>query len=408
MSGKRIIEIRVPEASLHDAQKEIILDKSRFKVIAAGRRFGKTFLAAEWLSLWHGGAIDGMPVALFSAKYTFLLDVYNWMLRTLRPIIKSASRQDKRITLITGGHIDFWTLVNPDAGRSRKYGRVVLDEAALCRNLKEVWERAIRPTLTDLSGEAWFISTNKNHVAGVNYFECLFNRGDDPQFPDWKSWKAPSSCNPHIPKEDIEEARRTLPDQVFRQEYLGEFVNFSGGIVSLENIHYKTPIPGLFITIGVDLAISTKSSAHYSTIVAIAYNKRTDEVYVIGVERFRGEFSTILSRIFLAAERYKPSRIAIESVQFQTAVAQEIIRKSTLPIIKVRPDGDKITRFIPLAIRYQEGKVFHDPQLPQWFTDEVTSFPNGEYDDCVDALVYAFRVAHETQSTVIAYKNKVT
>jgi len=55
--------------------------------------------------------------------------------------------------------LEFWSLDNPHAGRSRKYKRVVLDEAAFVKDLWEAWNNSIRPTLTDLIGDGWVMST---------------------------------------------------------------------------------------------------------------------------------------------------------------------------------------------------------------------------------------------------------
>jgi len=198
---------------------------TRFKVISAGRRFGKTMLAIEWLALAEGGAIDGLPVAFFAPTYKLLLDVWVDMERTLAPVTRKANKTEMRIELVTGGIIDFWTLEDADAGRGRKYARLVIDEAAHARYLQEAWERAIAPTLTDYRGEAWFISTPN----GRNYFEVLYQRGQDPALTDWASWCMPTTVNPHIDAAEVERYRAELPEMVFRQEYMAEFVVFGAG-----------------------------------------------------------------------------------------------------------------------------------------------------------------------------------
>jgi hypothetical protein len=88
-----------------------------------------------------------------------LLEVWRESERILRPITKRRSAQDHRIEYITGGLLEFWSLDNPDAGRGRKYARVIIDEAAMIKFLMDAWRASIRPTLTDLKGDAWFLST---------------------------------------------------------------------------------------------------------------------------------------------------------------------------------------------------------------------------------------------------------
>jgi predicted phage terminase large subunit-like protein len=93
------------------------------------------------------------------------------------------------------------------------------------------------------------------------------------------------------------------------------------------------------------------------------------------------------------AETYNPSIIAVEAVQYQAAAVQELQRTTTLNVVPVTPDKDKITRFQPLETRYEQGLVHHDPELPRYFRDELLAFPNGDHDDLVDAFSSAFSVA---------------
>lgn len=141
------------------------------------------------------------------------------MIDILYDITESKSETEKRIEIYGGGVIDFWSLEDPNSIRGRKYKRVVLDEAALARNLQDAWSHVIRPTLTDLKGDAWFLSTPKGKN---NYFYDLFNNTD--LFDDWISWQMPTVLNPNIDPKEVEEARLQLDPLTFAQEYLASFV----------------------------------------------------------------------------------------------------------------------------------------------------------------------------------------
>jgi predicted phage terminase large subunit-like protein len=396
-----VTRILIPPIALHAGQSEILESEARFRVISAGRRFGKTLLATEWLILTKGGAIDGYPVAFFSPTYKLLMDVWADVEVTLHPVIKRANKTEMTIQLITGGRIDFWTMEDQNAGRGRKYARAVIDEAAHARYLKKTWEKAIAPTLTDYRGEAWFISTPN----GINYFHELFQRGDDPEQGDWRSWRMPTTINPYISEEEVERYRSELPNMVFRQEYLAEFVTFGGGLVKPEHLIDGTAPGNLPVTLGVDLAISEKQGADWTAIVAMSRDIETGIIYIREVERHRCGFNEVLNRIKAAATRWNPRLIAIEQTQYQAAVVQELLRTTSLPVRGVRPDRDKVTRFMPLLARYEQGMVRHDPSgVPAWFRDEVLSFPQGDHDDAVDAATYAYvhqDVRIEYQSTKI-------
>jgi phage terminase large subunit-like protein len=217
----RKIEIRVP--ALHSGQQKIVKDAARFNVLACGRRFGKTTLGIE---LDIQPALDGFPVAWFSPTYKMMGEVWRDTRKILSPITRQVNAQEHRLELITGGIIDMWSLDSPDSTRGRKYKRVVVDEAAMVPNFQEAWQAAIRPTLTDFKGDAYWLSTPK----GMNFFKQGFDYGQDPLMPDWASWQMPTTENPYISKDEVEKARQELPELTFKQEYLAEFLQSEGAV----------------------------------------------------------------------------------------------------------------------------------------------------------------------------------
>jgi predicted phage terminase large subunit-like protein len=388
------VHIKIPPITLHAKQGHILASKARFKVVSAGRRFGKTLLAVEWLTLMDGGALDGYPVAYFAPTYKLSLEVWNNVAKTLEPITQRSSRTERRIELITGGVIDFWTLEEPSAGRGRKYKRVVIDEAAHAPYLKEAWEESIRQTLIDYKGEAMIISTPN----GRNYFYDLYLRSLADS--EWASFQMPTSTNPFISPDEIEQARRELPDLVFRQEYLAEFVTMSGGLVKQENIIYAEPTitDDAQIVVGVDLAISKSALADYTAIVTAIH--KGGNVIIADVQRGRWNFREVVEVIKNVAQN--ASLVVIESVQYQAAVVQELIATTQLPVIEYTPDKNKITRFLPLLARIEHGQVMFSHSLPRWYFDELLSFPVGQHDDCVDASVYAALVPLKNNLQILA------
>jgi hypothetical protein len=206
---------------LHTKQAEIIELKRRFNVLCCGRRWGKTTMAEELLLSPEDqmGALAGNPVSYFAPTYRMLMEVWRSMLEICHPIIEHKSDSERRIEIYGGGVIDFWSLDNPDSPRGRKYKRAVVDEAAMVMYLKEAWTKVIRPTLTDLKGDAWFLSTPRGKN---NYFYDLFNNHNSYQ--DWKSWQMPTVTNPYIDPSEVEEARLQLDPLTFAQEYLASFI----------------------------------------------------------------------------------------------------------------------------------------------------------------------------------------
>lgn len=210
--------IEVSLYRLHPNQEAIRNEAARFNVVACGRRWGKSILGVD---LAVETALSGYPAGWFAPEYSLLREAWREFREILDPVTRSANDAERRIELITGGIVDAWAFDrNSNAGRSRKYKRVVIDEAAHCDHLESAWTRAIRPTLTDYRGDAWFLSSPN----GKNYFYALHERGRH-SLPGWAAWVQPSAANPHLDPAEIEAARRELPDPVFRQEYLAEFLD---------------------------------------------------------------------------------------------------------------------------------------------------------------------------------------
>ena len=213
-------ELRLPE--LHRGQNrrraEIERLRARFVVTMCGRRWGKSMDGGEWLM---EGCASGLKCALFTPTYKYLMDEWRDIAARFRPLLgipgARLDQQEKRLELPNGGVIECWSLDTPDPGRGRKYHRMVVDEAGIVRDLEGVWQSALRPTLVDYRGSAWFYGTPKGRKHG---FAVLFAKGESGD-PGWMSFRAPTIDNPYIPEDEIEAARRDTPPEAFAQEYEG-------------------------------------------------------------------------------------------------------------------------------------------------------------------------------------------
>jgi hypothetical protein len=103
--------------------------------------------------------------------------------------------------------VECWSLGSGDPARGRKFAQIVIDEAAMVPDLLAVWNLALRPTLADLVGDAWFMSTPR----GMGGFWTLFNLGQDPLENEWKSCQMPTSVNPSSMPHRLRHAQRTGP-----------------------------------------------------------------------------------------------------------------------------------------------------------------------------------------------------
>jgi len=219
----RILNNVIRYPALHSAQAEItsFVKVLRFVVIRCGRRFGKTTLFEVLAAAW---AVRGYKVGWFSPNYKLLSPSYKRILRLVRPMVISASKIDGLIELEGGGSIEFWTLNDEDAGRSRAYHRVLIDEAGLVmKRLREIWEQAIYPTLLDYGGSAVMGGTPKG-VSDESYFYLACT---DKEL-GWTEYHAPTAANPNLDAESVANLIHELPPLVYQQEILAEFIDWSG------------------------------------------------------------------------------------------------------------------------------------------------------------------------------------
>lgn len=220
---------------LHSKQDQIIREARRFNVLKCGRRFGKTTLCEELIT---DPLLDGKPVAYYSPTYKDLYNVWNRIKYILKPITIGKDEQVKQLTILGGGILDMWSMEDPDSGRGRKYGRVIIDEAEKARHLKQSWETVIRGTLVDYRGDCWFLSTPR---FGSTYFKTLAKKVD----PQWRSWTFSTYDNPFMDPDEIDEARSQLDEATFRCEFLAEDVTLAVNKFIYNFNREKHIVPGL-------------------------------------------------------------------------------------------------------------------------------------------------------------------
>ena len=209
----------------HRGQLRIHNSPARFRVVACGRRWGKTLCATNELArfaLEHPHSECAWVAPWFRQSKV----VYRLMRSALHQVITRKSDAELRLEFINGSVIQFFSAENPDAMRGNGFHFVVIDEAGDALADENVWFDAIRPTLSDKNGHALIIGTPK----GRNLFFRMFAWGEDPEYDDWESFTAPTSSNPYIPASEIASAQKELPEDSFEQEYLARFLEFGAGV----------------------------------------------------------------------------------------------------------------------------------------------------------------------------------
>lgn len=206
---------------LTPAQKQIAKDIHRFRVVCAGRRFGKSTLAA-WEMFGKAVSKNDRRVVYIAPTYQQARDIVWQELRNIcQPLAVKVNESRLEITVRTqeGGTSTIWLRgwEAIETLRGQKFDFIVIDEVAMMRNFDENWQEVIRPTLTDRKGEVLFISTPK----GFNHFYDLYN--EEAKDEDYKSFHFTSYDNPHLPLEELDKAKRQVTDIRFHQEYMADF-----------------------------------------------------------------------------------------------------------------------------------------------------------------------------------------
>lgn len=370
----------------------VLKQAKRFNVLSMGRRWGKTVLGSD---LAIDPVLDGLPVAWFAPSYKMMLEVWNEISQTIAPITKRISVQDRRIDVITGGVFEMWTLDDLNAGRGRKYARAIVDEAAMIKGLMMAWNASIRPTLTDLKGDAWFLSTPK----GRNGFWQLYQMGLDPHEQDWACWRMPTVTNPYIDPNEVEAAKRMLPERIYQQEYEAAFIEDSGGVFRrIMEAATLEPLPqgDSYYIYGVDWG-------RYNdfTVIAVLDPKQRR---MVAMDRFNQiDYSLQVARLRAMTKRFPPSAIVAEENSIGGPIIERLQRDEALPVQAFKTtNATKAAIIEGLAVAFEQGEIeiLNDPVL----TGELMAYdqerlpsglirysaPEGQHDDTVMALALAW------------------
>ena len=209
---------------LHKKQGLIYQSPARFKVLVAGRRFGKTILAVLTLLL-TALQKEKQYLWLISPTYRQSKMIAWRMLKEMVPhqnVVK-INEYELSIEFISGSIIELKGADNEDSLRGVGVHGMVIDEFASIYNNWAVWNEVLRPMLTDTKGWGLFIGTPK----GKDALWELYMKGQRNE-DGFKSWKFTTADNPFVDAEEVEAAKKALPDRYFKQEYEASFEDYAG------------------------------------------------------------------------------------------------------------------------------------------------------------------------------------
>lgn len=241
--------------SLKWAQGQVYQDRTRFRVLVSGRRFGKTYLSLA--ELIRGCTERPKGLFLYTAPSYRMAKGIAWlMLKEMVPApwVSKIHEAELSVTLVNGARIELKGVDNPMSLRGLSLDGVVLDEAAFYE--AEVWRMILRPALADKQGWALFTTTP---CGTASWFYDLFLMAADGKDADWKAWQYTTLDGDNVPEAEIQAARKDLDSRTFKQEFEASFENFDGLVAvnfSQENItDYAQDIEGAELLLGIDFNV---------------------------------------------------------------------------------------------------------------------------------------------------------
>ncbi len=370
-------------------QLDVFRSPARFKIVAAGRRWGKTKLgiAQSFATAWLGGRVWWI-----APNYPIGAIAWREIARRSHSIAATVRQGDKIVTFPPGeGYIQLKSADNVNSLRGEGLDLAILDEAAF--TLEAAWHEAIRPALADRQGEAAFYSTPN----GRNWFHRLFANASG--LDEWEAWQFPTSDNAHIPAGEIALAESEMPSRTFLQEFEAHFIDAAGAVFrgvrsGTWAIPQEIAQPKHLYVFGIDWARESDFTA------IIVLDMTTAEI--VHVDAWTGlGYDVQLARVSALVERFRPVAVVSEANNMG-AVLTETLQAAGVPVMPfVTTNATKLALVDSLVLALERNAIAlaqYEPLLQELEAYQATRLPSGltrygapagVHDDLVMALMLA-------------------
>lgn len=377
---------------IHEAINET---DTKYFVLDIGRQFGKSILG-------QNQCVDfminkGWSGAWVSPTYRQAKKVSDEMDSAFKGLF-NYNRSELIMKTPNGSQLQMFSSERYDNIRGFTFDFLVMDEAAW--QDEEAWTSVLRPTILVKGKKVLFLSTPR----GKNWFYTMFQLGLTED--NYKSFRFTSYDNPMIDPKEIDAAKQVLPDHIFRQEYLAEFIDDAGSVFRNITDSVRIGQPSTKLYAGIDLG----RADDYTVLTII--NDKNEEILC---QRWRHmDWSTIINEATATLNQYKP-RVRIESNGAQDAIFEMIQKKVTYQKSYIEPfvttSKSKQTIIEDLIVCFEEksiGIIGHDFQKHELeaFTYEYNnktrsikySAPTGLHDDYVMSRAIAYSSLKDNRS----------
>ena len=387
---------------LLDWQKQVWADDTRFKIVAAGRRTGKSRLAA-WMLIVNALQADKGHVFYVAPTQGQARDImWQTLLELAHPIVSSSHINNLQIKLVNGATISLKGADRPETMRGVSLKFLVMDEYADMK--PEVFEQILRPALADQKGGALFIGT----PMGRNHFYDLYKYAELEDDESYTAWHFTSYDNELLDPDEIDLAKKSMSSYAFRQEFMASFEARGSEMFKEEWVKFsEAPEIGDYY-ISIDLAgfedVSKKrtknSKLDESAIAIVKVNE--NGWHLENIIHGRWDLAETARKIFEVVRDYRPISVGIERGISKQAVMSPLMdlmkQRGRFFVVEELTHGNrKKTDRIMWALqgRFENGQItLGKGEWNSRFLDQLFQFPDVlTHDDLVDAFAYTDQLA---------------
>lgn len=398
--------MKIHGADLHEGQRKVvdkILAGHKYIVVNSGRQVGKSFLSQQVICYWALNNPNAV-ILVVAPVYAQLRRPFEEIIDGLHGanVIESANKSEFIIRFKNGSKVIFKSAERPDSMRGLTADFAVLDEAAYMQD--DVWRAVIKPILLIKGKQILFISTPRSR----NWFYDIYQLGQSEDHPEYVSVTMTYDENPFVNIQEIAEAKATLPDHIFRSEYMAEFTE-SGATVftNLDNCSVaKWPVPSGRTYLGVDLGRQND----YTVATVIDDAGQVLEIY----RDNQKEWHLMLENVIKLARKYNSS-ILVEANSIGDVV-YDLLKKQwprTEAFNTTSQSKQQIIEALIIAFNKAELKIpsrelfgalrfeldVFEYQYSPSSRSVRYSAPNGMHDDCVMSLAIANRARQQMKTS---------
>ena len=387
---------------LLDWQQQVWEDPTRFKIVAAGSRTGKSRLAA-WMLIVNALQADRGHVFYVAPTQGQARDImWQTLLELAHPVVSNAHINNLQIKLVNGATISLKGADRPETMRGVSLKFLVMDEYADMK--PEVFEQILRPALADQKGAALFIGT----PMGRNHFYDLYKYAELEDDESYTAWHFTSYDNELLDPDEIDLAKKSMSSYAFRQEFMASFEARGSEMFKEEWVKFgESPEIGDYY-VSIDLAgfedVSKKrtknSKLDESAIAVVKVNE--NGWHLENMIYGRWDLAETARKIFEVVRDYRPISVGIERGISKQAVMSPLMdlmkQRGRFFVVEELTHGNrKKTDRIMWALqgRFENGQItLGQGEWNSRFMDQLFQFPDPlTHDDLVDAFAYTDQLA---------------